>query len=193
MRLYARTRRTTVLYAVALLVGASSAMATPQVSFPTVIGSGGTTLPINAILPTVLGCAIAWSLSARFTHLTDNAARETGWLDVLLALGAVVVVAIGGLLVLAPDLVVLRNAVLTVGISVAGTAIFTPAAGSLLTASALIVSLTYGPTAPGARFARLFQAPSDQTWPWAISILALAVALAAAACRPWPHHQQVLL
>lgn len=177
VRLYLSSRRFALLGVASAAIALLPALSRVRVAFPSIIGGGGgTVVPLSAIAPLALALLLAWSLTSRRTHLTENAVRHTGWLDAALLLVVEGVVVVLTFVVPAGDWTVVRNVLVLSGLSALGTSLLSPASGAAAVTILVLFVVTYGTSAPGARFVRILQAPPTAPWP-----LALAVAVAATA------------
>ena len=120
---------------------------------------------------------VAWGLTSRRNHLTQNAVRRTGWLDASLILVLEVVVALITLVLPSGDWTVTRNVIVLVGLSVFGAAAVSPQVGAALVTVFVLFVVTYGAAAPGARFVRILQAPSTAPWPLTFAGLVTGAAI----------------
>ena len=159
-------------------VGLSPSLPERKVGFPGIIGRGdGSVLPLTALTPLILAIMVAWGLTSRRNHLTQNAVRRTGWLDASLILVLEVVVALITLVLPSGDWTVTRNVIVLVGLSVFGAAAVSPQVGAALVTVFVLFVVTYGAAAPGARFVRILQAPSTAPWPLTFAGLVTGAAI----------------
>ncbi len=169
MKNYLRSRRWIWLFSAAFLTALLPTTVDTQIALPGIFGPGqGSVVTLAIACPLLLAIVAAWSLTARRTHLSESALRNTESFDALLVLAAVALVVL--LTVAQPDSrwEVPRNTILLVGMSTTVAArLSPPAATSFLTLFVVFV-LTYGTAAPGSRFIRVLQAGPQATWPLAI-------------------------
>lgn len=178
MRLYASSRRLVTLITIAIVTALLPLATRTTLGFPDVIGAGGgTVMPLHTLTPMVLAITLAWSFTARRTHLSAGAVRRTERADVAVLIGTVMFVAATSALTHG-DLTAARNAAILSAVVVIVTCLVNPAAGGAAVTISVLIIVTYGRTAPGARFVRVLQAPPDALWP---SALAVALTLAASA------------
>ena len=178
MRTYLVSRRSCALAFASAAVGLSPSLPERKVGFPRIIGRGdGSVLPLTALTPLILAIMVAWGLTSRRNHLTQNAVRRTGWLDASLILVLEVVVALITLVLPSGDWTVTRNVIVLVGLSVFGAAAVSPQVGAALVTVFVLFVVTYGAAAPGARFVRILQAPSTAPWPLTFAGLVTGAAI----------------
>jgi hypothetical protein len=171
MRLYLASRRFPILLGASVLIGLSPSMSQVLVAFPGIIGGGeGTVVPLPAIAPLALAVLVAQSFTSRRTHLSDNAVRRTGWLDAALLLATDGLVACATLMAPTGDWTVARNVLILAGLAAIGTSLVSPSAGAASVTVFVLLVLTYGTSAPAARFVRVFQAPPNAPWPLALAV-----------------------
>jgi hypothetical protein len=184
MTLYLSSRRFPTLVIGAALMATASPGGL-LVVFPRVIGGGaGTVIPLSSLAPLVLAILVAWSLTSRSTHLAENAARSTGWLDAGMVLALEVSVVAVTLVLPGHDVTVARNALLLVGLSATGTCLVSPGAAAAVAPVFVLLVMTYGTAAPGSRYVRVLQAPPDGRWPLALALGSTVVALTVLTLAP---------
>lgn len=176
MRYYATSRRLPALVAVAVLAAVLPALLGVTIGFPDVIGSGGgSIITMSTLTPYLLAIALAWALTARRTHLSDNAFRRTEALDsaLLLILNLLVLV----LVTVLPhgDPATSRNTALLTGAAAVIISLSSPAAASAAITFVVLFIVTYGQSAPGSRFVRVLQAPPSELIPVAVAAVLLTV------------------
>lgn len=176
VKYYAISRRLPALALLAVAAAVLPALLGMTIGFPDVIGSGGgSIITMSTLAPYALAVALAWALTARRTHLSDNAVRRTEVLDsaTLLLLNLAVLL----LVTTIPnaDSTTIRNTALLTGMTAIAVSLTSPAAASAALTFLVLFIVTYGQSAPGSRFVRVLQAPAaDQ-----ISLATAAVVLTA--------------
>lgn len=192
MKYYVASRRMPALGVLAVVAAVLPALLEVTIGFPDVIGSGGgSIITMSTLTPYLLAIALAWALTARRTHLSDNALRRTEALDaaLLLILNLVVLLLVTAL----PngDLATSRNTALLTGAASVIVSFGSPASASAAITFMVLFIVTYGQSAPGSRFVRVLQAPPADLIPVAVAAVLLTVG-ALSLLKP-THESQPLL
>lgn len=153
------------------------------VVMPSLLG-GSTALPLGVLLPLMVVVVLGYGYSWRDRPQEQVTRRPRNLYDVGIALaltvGSAIATVVIGVASEMPELPhwYLRNLILMSGLVLLFTGVRAGAVGSLTVVTLLVTTTAYGPYNRGARFVRVFQNESDDTWSWVVAIAAYLVGLA---------------
>ena len=160
-------------------------------TLPSLFGGTSSEVPLGTFLPLLITTTLSYGLSTRERPVEDATIRSRVFYELLVILVVIVLSAttagaasIGsGSFDLA--LWYVRNLVLMSGIVLFFVGVRKPILGG--TACVLLVVLTtaYGPSNRGARFVRVFQNDSVDTWSWVVALIGICGGLLVTLGRDW--------